>query len=115
MADAKLLSLLTQIVETLAAPRLPEAEGGTPAHMTLADFAQHMCVSERRLRALTKQMEVGVHFFRNGRRYVFRVEQASEFVRTYANKERGPTTFDGQVLDELARRRALQVKKWTRG
>src|SRR5262249_1969921 len=79
-----------------------------PEHMTVGEYAQHRCVTERSIRyEIREQMVEGVHYHRDGRsgrRVIIHVAEADR--RLAARTKQAPRGPEELAVDEVTRRRA---------
>lgn len=76
--------------------------------MSIQEFARHMGWGTKRMRALVRdRMQVGLHYHRNGCRYVVHPAEAAAFVRSIGSTE--VSCDRPSVVDEVTRFRARQA------
>jgi hypothetical protein len=88
-----------------------------PMHMSEPDFARHMCISPRTLATERKDMMEGVHYHHTGRRIIYHVAEAGEFLRGRARRAvlAGTDDVERLAIDEVTRRRARVALRRTGG
>ena len=74
--------------------------------MSEMEFARFMCVSSRTIAYRRKHMTEGVHFHLNGKRVVYHVTVAAEFIRRGGGRPLSTDDVEQVAIDEVTRRRA---------
>jgi hypothetical protein len=73
-------------------------------HLSQRDFAAYMGVSERTIAYDRKEMTEGVHFHAHGKRVLYHLPEAADFIRNRSRKK--PLDTARLAVDEVTRRRA---------
>lgn len=85
----------------------------TSQNLSELEFAELMGVSSRTIAYDRKQMTEGVHYHRHGRRVLYHVPEAQEFIRTYRGSLSRGADDERLAIDEVTRRRARVALKKT--
>ena len=82
----------------------PVVGPSTAANLSEAEFARFMGVSERTIANDRTEMAEGVHYHRHGRRVLYHVPEAADFIRHRRQPGRRETAQT--AVDEVTQRRA---------
>jgi hypothetical protein len=77
-----------------------------PPHMAEGEFARFMRVSPRTMAYRRKHMTEGVHFHLHGRRVIYHVAEAADFIRRGGGRPLPTEDLEQLAIDEVTRRRA---------